>query len=108
METRRLKPWEFTDQACLNEGTVVFYAQDPDDLDEEDADGESETVSRQPPDYSEAKKLCAMCVHRADCAEWGIDNETHGVWGGLDPEERRLLKRRLARVRSRQSLTLVR
>jgi hypothetical protein len=35
-----------------------------------------------------AKSICRTCPHKAECAEWGIKNEVHGIWGGLVPKER--------------------
>jgi len=43
-----------------------------------------------------AKAICARCPVRMRCLAEALDNgETYGVWGGLTPEERRQLKRRL-------------
>jgi hypothetical protein len=30
-----------------------------------------------------ARSICNNCEHKAECAEWGIYNERHGIWGGL-------------------------
>ncbi len=46
-----------------------------------------------------AKAICAECPVRMECAEWALDVATDGVFGGLDPDERRALK--AARARSR-------
>jgi WhiB family redox-sensing transcriptional regulator len=47
----------------------------------------------------EAKRVCRVCFVRADCLESALaDGPDHGVWGGLDPDERRQLKR--SRVRA--------
>jgi WhiB family transcriptional regulator, redox-sensing transcriptional regulator len=36
-----------------------------------------------------AKAICAGCPVREACLEWAVYlGETHGVWGGLTPEER--------------------
>lgn len=40
------------------------------------------------------KNMCGSCEMQADCAEWGIWYEVHGYWGGLNPRERRLARRR--------------
>lgn len=41
-----------------------------------------------------AKAVCAMCPAIAACLETALENdEQHGVWGGLSPQERRELKR---------------
>lgn len=41
-----------------------------------------------------AKSICKQCPHKIECAEWGIANEIHGIWGGTMPRERRILRRR--------------
>ena len=36
-----------------------------------------------------AKAICAHCPVREACLEWALHlRETHGVWGGMTPEER--------------------
>lgn len=35
-----------------------------------------------------AKEICARCLFRAPCREWGIEREMHGVWGMTTPAER--------------------
>jgi WhiB family redox-sensing transcriptional regulator len=76
-------PWEFTEPACAQVGTTFFYLKDLDDPDQGMEEG----------NYLIAKKICDTCIHKIECAQWGIANETHGVWGGLTPKERRSLKR---------------
>lgn len=42
----------------------------------------------------EAKRICAGCPVRVECREYGIvNNEKHGVWGGLNREDRRIERR---------------
>jgi hypothetical protein len=44
---------------------------------------------------TEAKKICARCPVRQDCLAYALDaDERFGIWGGLDPDERRNLHRR--------------
>lgn len=40
-----------------------------------------------------AKSICGRCPHKAECAEWGIQNESHGIWGGITEGERRFIRR---------------
>jgi WhiB family redox-sensing transcriptional regulator len=48
---------------------------------------------------SRAKEICGGCPVRADCLEWSLVTcQDAGVWGGLDEEERRIIRR--ARRRS--------
>jgi WhiB family redox-sensing transcriptional regulator len=39
------------------------------------------------------KSICRRCEHQTECAEWGIYNERHGIWGGLVEIERRMIRR---------------
>ena len=39
-----------------------------------------------------AKRVCAVCPVRDQCLSWALGNDIrHGVFGGLDEEERRAL-----------------
>lgn len=40
-----------------------------------------------------AKKICLSCTHKNECAEWGINKEIHGIWGGLTEIQRRIIRR---------------
>jgi WhiB family redox-sensing transcriptional regulator len=41
-----------------------------------------------------AKAICAACPVRAQCLEWSLTTcQDAGVWGGLDEEERREIRR---------------
>jgi WhiB family redox-sensing transcriptional regulator len=41
-----------------------------------------------------AKAVCAACPVRTDCLEWALVTcQDAGVWGGLDEEERREIRR---------------
>ena len=43
----------------------------------------------------EAKKVCLSCEVRDECGEYAMMNdERHGVWGGLSERERRKLGKR--------------
>jgi len=48
---------------------------------------------------AQAKSVCASCPVRRSCLDWAMasGNEV-GIWGGLDEQERRALKRRWARA----------
>ena len=42
----------------------------------------------------EAKSICQACEVRTDCLEWALGTyQDAGVWGGLDEEERRVIRR---------------
>lgn len=41
-----------------------------------------------------AKMICARCPVRDTCAEFAlVTNQDHGVWGGLDEDQRRSIRR---------------
>lgn len=50
----------------------------------------------------DAKSVCRVCPVQEQCAQWALDSgQEHGIWGGLDEEQRRALARRQARGRAR-------
>lgn len=49
-----------------------------------------------------AKQVCARCEVREQCLAWALEaGQDHGVWGGMSEEERRAIKRRKSRGRTR-------
>ena len=40
-----------------------------------------------------AKSICGTCPHQSECAEWGLHRESHGIWGGLTNNERRVIRK---------------
>ena len=76
-------PWEFDQPLCAQVGAELFFQDDRDDK----KPGMNEI------DYSASKRICNSCVHRIECAEWGIAHEVHGVWGGLTPQDREKIRR---------------
>ena len=80
---RTKSPSDFENAECASVDVNLFYEKDYDDLDSKTING----------NYQEAKKICFGCEHRVECAEWGINNETHGMWGGLTPRERQKLRK---------------
>lgn len=51
----------------------------------------------------DAKAVCRWCPVIDRCLQWALESgQDAGVWGGLSEDERRALKRRAARARSRQ------
>ena len=41
-----------------------------------------------------AVSICKQCPHQAECAEWGIQNERFGIWGGVTERQRRFIRRK--------------
>lgn len=50
----------------------------------------------------DAKAICGSCMVKEPCLEFAIEaGERFGVWGGLDPQERRsVVSKRRARARA--------
>ncbi|MFH8698993.1 WhiB family transcriptional regulator [Streptomyces chartreusis] len=49
----------------------------------------------------EAKAVCRRCPVADQCLQWALESgQSEGVWGGLAEDERRSLKRRVARRRA--------
>lgn len=45
-----------------------------------------------------ARAVCACCPVKPECLEFALaTRQEYGVWGGLDPDERRKLRRRRRR-----------
>jgi WhiB family redox-sensing transcriptional regulator len=82
MKNSRLPP-VFENADCASLDVNIFFAKDPDEPGYRNADSE----------YTEAKKICIGCNYRVECADWGIKNEIHGMWGGMSPRERQKIRR---------------
>jgi hypothetical protein len=39
-----------------------------------------------------AINVCKICPHLAECAEWGINRERFGTWGGIPAPKRRKIR----------------
>jgi len=39
----------------------------------------------------EARLLCTNCPVRLECLQYAMEADEHGIWGGLDREQRRAL-----------------
>ncbi|MFJ9239839.1 WhiB family transcriptional regulator [Streptomyces anulatus] len=49
----------------------------------------------------EAKAVCRRCPVMETCGDWALDTgQDTGIWGGLSEDERRAIKRRVARRRA--------
>ena len=89
--------WEYGWQwraACRGADTGLFFA--PSEFEERGAKKARE---------AQAKAICAGCTVRSECLEYAIRiREQHGVWGGLNELERRLLVRERERTRDIHSV----
>lgn len=56
-------------------------------------------------EIEEAKSVCRRrCPVIEQCLQWALESgQEYGVWGGLSEDERRSMKRRVARSRARQA-----
>lgn len=70
-------PWEFESPLCREIDSELFF---PDKMEQLKA--------------TTAMKICGSCIHKAECAEWGIHNETFGIWGGMSDVHRRIARRK--------------
>ncbi len=44
-----------------------------------------------------AKEVCEVCPVKTDCLEYALEtNQDSGIWGGLDEEQRRNIRRQAA------------
>jgi hypothetical protein len=46
---------------------------------------------------TDAREICAACQVRGDCLKYGTEADEFGIWGGLDQQERRSLRRKQLR-----------
>ncbi|MFE5519840.1 WhiB family transcriptional regulator [Streptomyces virginiae] len=52
----------------------------------------------------EAKAVCRRCPVMEACLQWALESgQDDGVWGGLSEDERRAMKRRATRNRTRNA-----
>ncbi len=74
--------WQF-EAACRGEDSALFFA--PNYFERR---GEKEARE------AKAKFFCARCSVRSKCLEYALQiREPHGVWGGMNELERRVLLR---------------
>jgi WhiB family transcriptional regulator, redox-sensing transcriptional regulator len=81
--------WWLSDASCIGEDPELFFPI-----------GTSEPALAQ---VAEAKTVCRACAVRSDCLEWSLATfQDAGVWGGLDEEERRVIRRARRRATAEQ------
>jgi WhiB family redox-sensing transcriptional regulator len=72
--------WWLPDAGCIGEDPELFFPI-----------GTSPPAAEQ---SARAKRICRACPVRAECLEWSLATyQDAGVWGGLDEEERREIRR---------------
>jgi WhiB family redox-sensing transcriptional regulator len=77
--------------ACVG-ATAVFFADDQDSL------GNNGRRGTPPGVYDRARRICQACPVQPECLATAMDDEEperYGVWGGLAPDDRKQLRRRI-------------
>jgi hypothetical protein len=74
-------PREYESPLCAEVDGEYWY---PEDL---FGPGKNESIAL-------AKRICGNCRHRTECAEWGINFERFGMWGGLTANQRRVIRKK--------------
>lgn len=80
-------PWSYENPSCAEVGVEFFY---PEMSDEDRVH------------HKKALNVCKGCPHLAECAEWGINNERFGTWGGMSASKRVAIRRARGIVLSRE------
>ncbi len=70
-------PWNYENPACVEIGVESFYP---------------ETKNGDRVHTQQASNVCKICPHLAECAEWGINNERFGIWGGITAAKRKIIR----------------
>jgi hypothetical protein len=77
------EPKDYEAPSCAEVGGDFWFAEK--DVD----DNELKVIN----DYNFAKSICNRCIHKVECAEWGLRKEAWGMWGGLSPKDRKAIRR---------------
>jgi WhiB family redox-sensing transcriptional regulator len=86
--TRPRPSWGWQDDAaCRGEDLVLFFGPH--------AERQPERDARE----RKAKAICAQCPVRSECLDYALSGpEKYGLYGGLNPDERVSVRRRLLRT----------
>lgn len=76
------EPRFYEDPSCASVGGDFWFP--------EKSDGSSNSV-----EMLIAKSICKSCPHKVECAQWGVEKERFGIWGGTTERERSILRRQL-------------
>lgn len=72
--------------ACWGEDPELFYLTGKED------------AATAPPQIAEAKAVCHRCPVQPECLAWALSvNDEYGILGGMSAEERKPLRRKVAR-----------
>jgi WhiB family transcriptional regulator, redox-sensing transcriptional regulator len=82
---------DWRDKAACRHSHVPFFAPDTDEH------------QNQAHDYTRAVAICGGCEVRDVCLQFALENrEVDGVWGGLTPRKRDLLRRKLGYMKRQE------
>jgi hypothetical protein len=82
-------PWHYESPGCASVGGDFWFPE------RAAGDGSMAAVNCNSDEVKIAKSVCNSCIHKAECRQWGLEHEYHGIWGGLTDKERRPIRRQL-------------
>lgn len=82
-------PWEYENPSCASVGGDFWFPE------KVNTKGAVRTLSGTSFEVQMAKSICGSCIHKMECAEWGIQHENFGIWGGLTQQDRNRIRNRL-------------
>ncbi len=71
---------DFSQARCREVGTEFFFTEENNET----------NISV----YALGKTICSGCSVRQQCLEWAVRHEAHGLWGGMTPRERMLIRKK--------------
>jgi WhiB family redox-sensing transcriptional regulator len=87
----------------VDEGEPPCSEADPDSFFPQEQEFNGVLISSNYRDEKGAKAVCEGCPYKARCLQFAISQrgEVEGIWGGTTENERRLMRRRIARAKNR-------
>jgi WhiB family redox-sensing transcriptional regulator len=77
--------------ACKGVDTIVFFAHS-------EGDQKDYTQAKSKVDVTK-RDYCLICLVQQQCLDHAItNNERHGIWGGMDEQERNVYKRKVRAI----------
>jgi hypothetical protein len=82
-------PWNYESPGCASVGGEFWFPE------RGAGDGVLDALNYRSEETQIAISVCNSCAHKSECQQWGLEHEKHGIWGGLNENERRHIRRRL-------------
>ena len=82
-------PWNYESPGCASVGGEFWFPE------RAAGDGPIRAINAQSEEVRLAISVCNSCIHKKECRQWGLEHEKHGIWGGLNENERNSIRRRL-------------